>query len=189
MTTYVYLNSVQPQYQLVITPGTTIGSLKQQLSVFPGHNIRLFLGNGVEIAPVVFTTNTYDNITFQQHEQVLEGSKLYLIPVVQQQLPPGGGGMNLDQSLRQFKDHLDNLLKDPATLERFKQLGQYENLGCFCDPKAGCHVDVIRNKLQELGVKVPARQAVKVKFLRPKGCDNLEEWLNNPKNCLCTRRG
>jgi hypothetical protein len=98
--------------------------------------------------------------------------------------------MDLSESLKLYNIHLRKLLDDYQTRERFKLLGNYECLGCFCQPGSKCHVDIIRFYLHHLGVDVPKRQCVKVKWLRKEtGCDNLEEWLSNPKNMLCTRRG
>ena len=98
--------------------------------------------------------------------------------------------MDLTTSLSKYNQHLQILLNDPETFERFKTLSQYDSLGCFCDPKSSCHIDTIRYYLRHLGLKVPNRQCVKAKWLRKQtDCDNLDEWLSNPQNCLCTRRG
>ena len=98
--------------------------------------------------------------------------------------------MDLNTSLDKYSVHLETLLKNDETLYRFKCLSGYDSLGCFCDPTSSCHVDIIRNKLQELGLRVPPRQSVKVKYLRKTNIyDNLEQWVNNTKNHLCIRRG
>lgn len=98
--------------------------------------------------------------------------------------------MNLSDSLTNYNVHLNGLLQDPQILARFKLLSNCNSLGCFCDPNSSCHVDIIRYYLHILGLKVPNRQCVKVKYLRKNtDCDNLEEWCSNPKNYLCTRRG
>lgn len=96
--------------------------------------------------------------------------------------------------LEKYEIHLNILLKDDNILYRFKCLSWYDALGCFCIPnevnnEETCHVDIIRRKLKQMNLKVPERHCVKVKYLRKNNCDNLEEWLNNPKNKLCTRRG
>lgn len=97
--------------------------------------------------------------------------------------------MKLSDSLVLYNQHLQHLLSKPETLERFKLLSFKNSLGCFCDPESSCHVDIIRYYLKTLKLNVPKRVCVKVKYLRKEGIDNLEEWLNNNENCLCTRRG
>jgi hypothetical protein len=97
--------------------------------------------------------------------------------------------MDLIVSLNMYNTDLGNLLTNPEVLERFKQLSTCDSLGCFCAPESMCHTDIIRNYLKVLGLKAPPRQCVKVKYLRKTGYDNLEEWISNPKNILCTRRG
>lgn len=98
--------------------------------------------------------------------------------------------MDLKTSLEKYEAHLQTLLTDPDKLYRFRCLSWYDSLGCFCDPDSSCHVDVIRGKLKELGLTIPERQCVKVKWLRKQTeYDNLEEWRLNPKNMLCTRHG
>jgi len=97
---------------------------------------------------------------------------------------------DLTECLKLYNTHLRKLLNDYNTRERFKLLSNYESLGCFCEPGSQCHVDIIRFYLDQLKVNVPKRQCVKAKWLRKEtGCDNLEEWLSNPRNMLCTRRG
>ena len=98
--------------------------------------------------------------------------------------------MDLTTSLQKYNQYLRLKLNDPATLDRFRQLSNYQSLGCFCEPGSSCHVDSIRYYLNYLGLNVPKRQCVKAKWLRKQtGCDNLEEWMSIPGNCLCTRRG
>ena len=97
--------------------------------------------------------------------------------------------MDLETSLSNYKIHLDNMLLDEQTLYRFKCLSYYDNLGCYCDNKSACHVDIIRMKLGEMGLKIPVRQCLKVKELRKLGIDDLRIWRSNPKNMMCTRHG
>lgn len=97
--------------------------------------------------------------------------------------------MKLSESLEKYNEHLRNLLTNPERLERFKVLSSKNSLGCFCDPESSCHVDIIRYYLKILGLNVPKRVCVKVKYLRKENIDNLEEWLSDNGNCLCTRRG
>ena len=98
--------------------------------------------------------------------------------------------MDLNNSLEKYNLHLKTLITDPDTLYKFKCLSWYNSLGCFCEPKSNCHVDIIRKYLKELGLKVPNRQCVKAKYLRKQTkCDNLDEWCSDPKNMLVTRRG
>ena len=56
----------------------------------------------------------------------------------------------LDESLRLFREHLDKLLLDAPVRERFISLAEAEHIGCFCDPGAKCHRDVILEKLKSL---------------------------------------
>lgn len=97
--------------------------------------------------------------------------------------------MKLSDSLEKYNLHLRNLLSNPETLERFKLLSSKNSLGYFCVPESSCHVDIIRYYLKILELNVPKRVCVKVKYLRKEENDNLEEWLSNDGNCLCTRRG
>ena len=97
--------------------------------------------------------------------------------------------MKLSDSLEKYNEHLRNLLTNPERLERFKVLSSKNSLGCFCDPESSCHVDIIRYYMKILGLNVPKRVCVKVKYLRKENIDNLEEWLSDNGNCLCTRRG
>ena len=98
--------------------------------------------------------------------------------------------MDLTTSLQKYNHYLRVKLNDPETMARFKQLSQYESLGCFCEPGSACHIDTIRYYLNYLKLKTPTRQCVKAKWLRKQTtCDNLEEWLANPQNKMCTRRG
>ena len=97
--------------------------------------------------------------------------------------------MKLSESLQKYNEHLRNLLTNPEILERFKVLSSKNSLGCFCDPESSCHVDIIRYYMKILGLNVPKRVCVKVKYLRKENIDNLEEWLSDNGNCLCTRRG
>ena len=99
--------------------------------------------------------------------------------------------MDLNQSLNKYNEYLWKLIQNPDTLYRFKCLSWYEGLGCFCEPGSLCHVDIIRNYLKALGLKAPKRQSVKAKYLRKENpsYDNLDDWISNPKNHLCTRGG
>lgn len=63
----------------------------------------------------------------------------------------------LDQALRLYEAHLNALLEDPACRRRFLALADYEQLGCFCDPNAQCHRDVIIAKLKQLLVYFRSR--------------------------------
>jgi hypothetical protein len=54
----------------------------------------------------------------------------------------------LDKSLQLYREYLDaKLNNDAAAKERFLLLAQYEQIGCFCDPKSKCHRDVIIERL------------------------------------------
>ena len=97
--------------------------------------------------------------------------------------------MDLSTSLANYKVHLDTMLTNPDIKYRFTCLSWYDSLGCYCNPGDCCHVDIIRTKLSELGLKIPIRQCLKAKELRKTGVDNLKLWRENPKNMMCTRAG
>ena len=98
--------------------------------------------------------------------------------------------MDLSTSLQSYEYHLTTLIERDDQNYRFRCLSWYDSLGCFCEPGSSCHVDIIRGKLKDMGLKVPDRQCVKAKWLRKQtNSDNLEQWVSNPKNHLCTRRG
>jgi hypothetical protein len=54
----------------------------------------------------------------------------------------------LDNSLRLFTTHLDCILEDPKCRERFLKLAECEEVGCFCEPNARCHRDIILAKIK-----------------------------------------
>lgn len=56
----------------------------------------------------------------------------------------------LSDALSQYRAYLQDKLKDPKTLEAFLVLRNAKELGCFCDPGAPCHRDVILNVLSTL---------------------------------------
>jgi len=56
----------------------------------------------------------------------------------------------LDECLSRYEEHLTKLLQDPETQRRFTVLGDMEEIGCFCDPGAKCHRDIIIRKLAQL---------------------------------------
>ena len=55
----------------------------------------------------------------------------------------------LSDALSQYRTYLQDKLKDPATLETFLLLGHAKELGCFCEPGAPCHRDIIINVLSQ----------------------------------------
>lgn len=72
-------------FQLVISPTTTIKDLKtsivEQLSDaydLEHFYTKLTFGNGVELLPFVFDTNTYDTVNFAQYSDILPGTKIQL---------------------------------------------------------------------------------------------------------------
>lgn len=56
----------------------------------------------------------------------------------------------LEKSLELYKQHLSQLLEKEEVSIRFMQLSKMTEIGCFCDPSAKCHRDVILAKLEEL---------------------------------------
>lgn len=56
----------------------------------------------------------------------------------------------LDESLRLYEEYLTKKLGDPKMLKKFKELKEFEEIGCFCDPGDNCHRDVILKKLREV---------------------------------------
>lgn len=146
------------------------------------YAVNFVLNDNTEIDPIVFNTTQYDNISFHLQEHLLDGSKILVSNL---EIKSG-----IDKILSLYKIHLDKILTDGDCMERFKLLADCDSLGCFCEPGNKCHIDVIKVKLEQLKLKSPKRQCVKAKFLRNEtNADNLEEWLNNTKNILCTRRG
>ena len=57
---------------------------------------------------------------------------------------------SLEESLRLYKEHLDETLKEEMTRNQFLLLAQKKRIGCFCAPGNKCHRDVIIEKLKEL---------------------------------------
>ena len=55
----------------------------------------------------------------------------------------------LEKSLELFDQYLTEKISDPAELEKFLKLRDYDEIGCFCEPGAKCHRDIIRHKLVE----------------------------------------
>lgn len=55
----------------------------------------------------------------------------------------------LEQSLELYEQHLTQLLRTPAVRERFSVLRDATEIGCFCEPGARCHRDVILTRLNE----------------------------------------
>lgn len=58
-------------------------------------------------------------------------------------------GYNRDKVLQLYSTHLDNLLNDPSTKEKFLELVNCSSLVCYCKPKP-CHGDVMLDKLRKL---------------------------------------
>lgn len=58
------------------------------------------------------------------------------------------GSYSLAESLRLYRDHLDNLLLDENVKAAFLQLADAEQIGCFCDTNSNCHRDIIIEKLR-----------------------------------------
>ena len=56
----------------------------------------------------------------------------------------------LEECLRLFENHLTEMLKDESVRKRFQQLGECEEIGCFCNPGSKCHRDVILRKLNAI---------------------------------------
>ncbi len=82
MTTYVTVHCPNPgaNKQIPISQFTTIGQIKAalQIPLWIFKDTRFFFGNGTELSPVVFTTNTYDHVNFQQYANILNGSQIYI---------------------------------------------------------------------------------------------------------------
>ncbi len=56
----------------------------------------------------------------------------------------------LDKSLELFEIHLTKLLADENMKIKFLELLEYDQIGCFCEPGAKCHRDVILRKLKQM---------------------------------------
>ncbi len=92
----VYYNN-QKVIIITISPHHTVGQVKLILHNWlapqgvTNYNIRLFFSNTEELAPVVFTTNTYDNINFHAQKDILTGGRVFITTIIQPvptQLPP-----------------------------------------------------------------------------------------------------
>lgn len=57
---------------------------------------------------------------------------------------------SLEESLKLYSVHLDQLLRNTECMQRFLELRQARRLGCFCEPGEPCHRDVILQKLSRL---------------------------------------
>ena len=72
-----------------ISPHHTVGQVKLLLHnwIAPqgvtNYNVRLFFSNNEELAPVVFTANTYDNINFHAQKDILTGGRVLITPITQ----------------------------------------------------------------------------------------------------------
>ena len=72
----------------------------------------------------------------------------------------------LEASLELYEEHLEKLLKEEERMERFRKLTEMTEIGCFCDPEALCHRDIILAKLKEVvGREEPSPVTKKVKEL------------------------
>lgn len=56
----------------------------------------------------------------------------------------------LEKCLQLYREHLDELLTNPERLARFMKLAEMTEIGCFCEPGAPCHRDVILEVLNAL---------------------------------------
>jgi len=68
---------------MIIEPATTIETFKNRIADFLGdrlnnYEIRLVFNDGQQLAPEIFTTNSYDKFDFKGHINQLQGSKLYI---------------------------------------------------------------------------------------------------------------
>jgi len=76
----VYVNN-KKLHKINIVPTTTISQLKETIKGIVSQNsytIRLIFNNGEELSPLVFQTNTYDNINFQSHKEKIQGGQIYV---------------------------------------------------------------------------------------------------------------
>lgn len=59
----------------------------------------------------------------------------------------------LEQSLENYEHYLMDLLnKDPECMERFIELREKKEIGCFCDEGNACHRDIIIRILELVNV-------------------------------------
>lgn len=101
--------------------------------------------------------------------------------------------MNLADSLNLYETHLRNILTDKDTFERFLNLKNATEIGCYCTPPNNCHTDIILKILGEYlpnsKSSLPKRRCLKVQYLRKDKYDNLKEWLAEEGHVMCTRQG
>lgn len=75
----VIINGETIMRNLDFPPTTTIGSLKTYFGTIAdlqNHTVKFLFNNGQELSPVVWTTNQYDNVDFQQYANVLKGGTI-----------------------------------------------------------------------------------------------------------------
>ena len=68
-------------HQVNILPTTTISQLKETIKGMIQQNKytnKLVFNNGEELLPLVFQTNTYDNINFQSKVTIIQGGQIYI---------------------------------------------------------------------------------------------------------------
>jgi len=74
-----------------IIPTTTISQLKQTIKGVmvsrkynkDDYTVRLIFNNGVELSPLIFNTNTYDNANFKSYEGKIQGGQIYINTTVE----------------------------------------------------------------------------------------------------------
>lgn len=114
--TILFSDNPRVQRQVSITPLTTIGELKQLIRPHIGgyplnSNLKFSFGNSTELNSVVFNTNNYDNVNFQQYANVLNGSKIVLSAPVPVQKPKIYILLNLDRDFEYASLDLSKVLK------------------------------------------------------------------------------
>lgn len=78
------------------------------------------------------------------------------------------GEYSLEESLRLYEEHLDDLLRDPKRRIAFWKLGDAKTIGCFCALGQPCHRDVVLSRLRsELVTRDSGERAQKRAKIEP----------------------
>ena len=159
MTTFVTVHFPNPgaNKQIPISQFTTVGQIKAALQIpsWMYKDTRFFFGNGTELSSVVFTTNTYDQVNFQQHADILNGSQIYITK------PTGTVYMLIDEDFGNIYASMDevavlrhwgeNLIGNTG----FDNIDEYRkdvyNLDPPVDYTKPSHQETIRDSIEEAG--------------------------------------
>lgn len=93
MNVELYYNN-QKISDITVLPSNTIAQIKMLIynwlapQGIINYNIKLIFNNGSELDPIIFNTNTYDNVNFTVQSKLLPGAKLLINHTTVKNLPP-----------------------------------------------------------------------------------------------------